>query len=357
MPRISERFADSAIYLYSSERAAKEGQNAGGSGFLVHVPSSVPNMGHLYAVTNRHLVDGSDNGKFWTIRLTKKGGGVDCITTQKEDWLLHEDGDDVAILPVGMKDHFKWWSVPVTDFLDREGIEVYQIGYGDDIFLVGRLISQSGIERNTPVARFGTIALPADPNEPVVSSSGSHEAFLVECHSISGFSGSPVFLMTDRVFHGEEKCRSIGEYKRKRYGLPPQPDTPGAMKITVTSMDTRIGPLLLGVDFGHLPYWEDVYETKPKRRITSYEARANTLIAGVVPAWKIEELINTPKLLVERTREDEELKKKTEDNPNSFVLDAAHAPEESVFTRQDFESDLRKVTRRVEPSEPDAGTK
>jgi len=147
MPRISEAYADCAIYLYASERAAKEGQNAGGSGFLINVPASIPNMGHVYAVTNRHLVDGSDDGKFWTIRLTKKGGGIDCVTTQRDDWLLHEDGDDVAVLPIGIKDDVKWWSVPTTKFLDREGIEVYQIGYGDDIFLVGRLISQSGIEK------------------------------------------------------------------------------------------------------------------------------------------------------------------------------------------------------------------
>jgi len=71
MPRIPDCIADSAIYLYASERAAKEGQNAGGSGFLVNVPS-VPGMGHLYAVTNRHLVDGSEDGKFWTIRVSKK---------------------------------------------------------------------------------------------------------------------------------------------------------------------------------------------------------------------------------------------------------------------------------------------
>jgi hypothetical protein len=40
MPRISDCFADCAIYLYASERAAKDGQNAGGSGFLIHVPST-----------------------------------------------------------------------------------------------------------------------------------------------------------------------------------------------------------------------------------------------------------------------------------------------------------------------------
>jgi len=47
-------------------------------------------------------VDGSDDGKFWTIRLTKKGGVVDCILTHKNDWLLHEDGDDVAVIPSGI---------------------------------------------------------------------------------------------------------------------------------------------------------------------------------------------------------------------------------------------------------------
>ena len=205
MPHIPDFVADCAIYLYESKHAAVHGQDAGGSGFLVHIPSSVdPRALHVYAVTNSHLVDGSKDARFWTIRLTKKGGGIDTIQTKKDDWFLHDNGDDVAIYPISFDiNAFKWWSVPRDLFLDKEGMRAYKIGYGDDVCMIGRMISQSGKEKNTPVARFGTLALPADANELIKHDGRKNEAFLIECHSVSGFSGSPVFLMSDRMYHSE----------------------------------------------------------------------------------------------------------------------------------------------------------
>jgi Trypsin-like peptidase domain len=343
MPRIPDYIADSVIYFYPSERAAKEGQSAGGSGFLVTVPS-IPGIGHLYAVTNRHLVDGTENGSFFTIRVTLKSGGVDCIVTRKEDWLLHEDGDDIAVLPLGMKDHVKWWSVPTTQFLDREGVEVYGIGYGDDVFLVGRLISQSGRKKNTPAVRSGIISLPCDPEEPIKYRGEEHEAFLVECRSVSGFSGSPVFVMTDRLFV-DDRARRVIEYERKRDGVIEGP-IPSGMQITVTSMDRRVGPLLLGLDFGHLPIRGIVYQ---KNRSTDYEVETNTGIAGVVPAWKIVEVLDTPKLAEDRAKENAGLKKKLEGLPNTFVLDAAKEFEGKEFTLSDLDAAIEKVSRQGLP--------
>ncbi len=346
MPRIADFIADSAIYLYGSERAAKGGQNAGGSGFLVNVPS-VPGMGHIYAVTNRHLVDGSQDGQFWTIRLTRKAGGIDCIVTQKDDWLLHEDGDDVAILRLGLKDGLKWWAVPTEMFLDKEGVEAYGIGYGDDVFLVGRLISQSGVEKNTPVARFGTIALGADPDEPIQYREREQEAFLVECHSISGFSGSPVFVMTDRLLVGERLQKVLG-WEKKKSPVKESPPNPSGMTVTLTSRDGRIGPYLLGIDFGHIPLRSPVYD---KKRKTDFEVQTNTGIAGVVPVWKITELLMTPKLVEERAQEDEELKKKLEGLPETFILDVAKEHKGEEFTPRDIEEALRLASRRVAPSQ------
>jgi hypothetical protein len=146
MPRISDSIAHSAIYLYSSKKAAEDGQDAGGSGFLVSMPST-PGMVHLYAVTNRHLVDGSQGGNFWTIRLTRKEGGIDCIVTQKDDWFLHDDGDDVAIVPIEPSEGIKWWAVASEKILDAEGVDAFGFGYGDEVFFVGRLISHPGSRR------------------------------------------------------------------------------------------------------------------------------------------------------------------------------------------------------------------
>lgn len=353
MPRIPDRFADCAIYMYSSERAAKDGQNAGGSGFLIHVPSTIdPRMGHTYAVTNKHLIDGSDDGRFWTIRLTRKGGGIDTVVTKLDEWFPHEDGDDVAVYPIGLNDGLKWWSVGTNTFLDRESIDVYKIGYGDDVFLMGRLITQSGVEKNTPVMRSGLISLMADKQELIRYRGRDNEAFLVECRSISGFSGSPVFVMSDRGYHGEDAIK-VSELRNRKAGYK-QPDRSTGMVLTPVAFNMTVGPFLLGIDFGHLPHWDDVYNGKRK---TEYRAQSNTGIAGVVPSWKIMDVLNTPKFVEERESEESNLKKTLEDKPDSFVPDSASLNEPTEFTQQDFEQALRKASRRVEPSQSDAGKK
>lgn len=307
MPYIYDAFADCAVYLYGSERAATKGENAGGSGFLVHVPSAVdPQMGRVYAVTNRHVID----DKFCTLRLNRKGGGIDVVATTGDQWHAHEDGDDVAVTPLDMEDRFKWWSVGTDKFLDRESIAIYKIGYGDDVFLVGRLVWQSGVQKNTPVVRFGTIALMADRDEPIKYRDRSQEAFLIECRSISGFSGSPVFLMSDRVYRGEEAVKVDALRGRKSAFERREGTIKMVSNNTPVMIDGTVGPLLVGIDFGHLPYWDEVWEKKrtPPRR-TDYQSCSNTGIAGVVPSWKIMDVLNTPILVEERQKGDEELRK------------------------------------------------
>jgi hypothetical protein len=79
MPRISDHILDCSIYLYESEVDAKEGSKTGGSGFLTHVVSKADqNIGHLYAVTNKHVI----NGGCGVIRINKKHGGFDTLTTK-----------------------------------------------------------------------------------------------------------------------------------------------------------------------------------------------------------------------------------------------------------------------------------
>lgn len=119
-------------------------------------------------------------------------------------------------------------------------------------------------------------------------------------------------------------------------------------------MERMVGPLLLGVDFGHLPHDDKVFEGA---RETKYTTKSNTGVAGVAPSWKIMDVLNIPKLAEDRAMDDDARRKQEEENPDSFVLDAARADDSLTFTQQDFESDLRKVTRRVEPSESDKGMK
>src|SRR5260370_1057024 len=67
---------------------------------------------------------------------------------------------------------------------------------GGSGFLVGRFVNHEGRQKNSPSVRFGNLAMM--PGEPVYhkhSESQGEESFLVDIRTISGYSGSPVFVM------------------------------------------------------------------------------------------------------------------------------------------------------------------
>lgn len=107
------------------------------------------------------------------------------------------------------------------------------------------------------------------------------ESFLVEARSLAGYSGSPVFV-----------------YKSAGMDL----DT-GEVKPHVSA-----SVFLLGVDWCHLSKRDPVLEDDKKTRVQpSKWVRQNTGMAGVIPAWKIAELLNDSEVL--------ELRRKAADEP------------------------------------------
>jgi hypothetical protein len=339
MPRLGDHIVGCSVYLYESENGAKAGHDSGGSGFLVHVPSTAnPGVGYLYAVTNKHVLD---NG-FHVLRLTKKAGGVDTIRTNPQNWFPHPSGLDVKVIPIDVGEAFKWWSVSVDMFISRQIIEVFNIGVGDETFLVGRLVTHGGNQKNAPIARFGNVSLMADPDERIkFKGIGDQEGFLVECRSLSGFSGSPVFVSTSQSYTGDAVQRI---FKRNQKGSA-EPE--GTTKIEVTGFFGGAGPWLLGIDCAHIPLWSPVFEADKQTR-TKYWVEANTGIAFVLPAWEIRAILDDRELMRERRKEDKKIgqRLKVERNP---ILDVAGAGERQ-FTKSDFESALKKVSRKIKPS-------
>src|SRR5271157_4912120 len=111
----------------------------------------------------------------------------------------------------------------------------------------------------------------AYPDEPVdMGQYGKHEAFLVECRSLSGFSGSPVFLTTDRTIFAKdgklpEDRKYTGSYvidarkfEEKKEVI--QGDGVVTGKFTPISVTGVFGPWFIGIDRGHVPLWKPVYE-------------------------------------------------------------------------------------------------
>jgi hypothetical protein len=88
--------------------------------------------------------------------------------------------------------------------------------------------------------------------------------------------------------------------------------------------------------------------------------QSNSGVSGVIPAWRLQDLLNQEDVVMERKRWDDELTKRKESSP--VVLDA-HTGDERPrhrergsegFTEEDFEDAVDRVTRRESPPGPES---
>jgi hypothetical protein len=242
-------------------------------------------------------------------------------------WFFHPDGDDLAISLVS----FDWQSmrynfVPRNVFIDKETAIQYNIGPGDETFVIGRFINHEGKQRNLPTSRFGCIA--QMPIEPVKQEGGfEQESFLVEARSIGGYSGSPVFVYIP-IFCDRENVddwyppttrrdpETGHEYLNESLQAFAEKDW-GSFK--------SHGPWLLGVDWGHINDWQPVRDaggrpvnpSNPK----AMQVKMNTGIMAVVPAWKLIELLDEGPVADRRREVIEEIRRAQESNSPSATSD------------------------------------
>ncbi len=334
MPAIDPQVLDCIFYVYPDVASAEAGKRAGGTGFFAGVPLEMnSHMNMIYAVTNRHCIANSDPRVI--LRVNKKTGEKDFLPTEKSDWRYHPDGLDVASTPIRLPAGIQYNFVStVIFFITPEIIKRRAIGPGDDVFMVGRFIGHDGKQGNLPTARFGSIA--RMNLEPLEDKNGTpQDSFLVEMRSIPGYSGSPVFVYINL--------------------LAPRPPDFGALQLETYNHPMH-GPWLLGIDWSHLSDFHRVLEAD---RITKTSPaqwiEMNTGMAGVIPAWRIKELLDLEEFKMQRKQLDEEMQLDSR-MAGSASEDSAEA-EPRPFTRRDFEADLRKVTRLVEASESDKETK
>lgn len=201
-------------------------------------------------VTARHIVDGLKGHDLY-MRLNSHDGASQITRVVKDTkWLFHDDPlVDVAVLawmPPGDIVDYKWVGI---DIAFSESLH-QSIGPGDDVCTVGLFAHVSGAQRNIPIVRSGNIAMV--PCEPVPTSSGEIEAYLIESRSIGGLSGSPAFVWESTV--------------GQRRGF------------------------LLGVVKGH---WDIPAENKNDLAADA-QSSVNMGIAIVVPASKIVDILNGP---------------------------------------------------------------
>jgi hypothetical protein len=194
MPRIRDEYVNCAVYLYPTVAHAKRGEAFGGSGFVVKVMSKFddPYKRHFYVVTNSHVLNSGSS----VIRMNKKDGTVATIKTNPSLW-TYSDKADLAIYPIELDDSYSVHAISTKKLLTKFKLESKGLGVGDDTFVVGRFINHEGRQRNRPTVRFGTIAMMPDANDGVYNNhmSSDQESYLVETHTVCGYSGSPVFFL------------------------------------------------------------------------------------------------------------------------------------------------------------------
>jgi hypothetical protein len=329
MPAIEPTLLNCSFFVYPNKVAAENGERTGGSGFFVRMQAAVDPYWHLYAVTNDHVIRRNPTPY---LRVNTHGPAFDTIPTNRE-WWTRSPADDLAVLSITLDPEHAWNAVNIDDFVTRERMQKMTglpIGPGDDVAMIGRFISHAGVARNKPTVRFGNIAMSADPFEPVeigTDADGNpvmQEAFLVECRSLGGFSGSPVLVYPST--------------HRGRF-----------------TFESTIGPYLLGVDCAHVATWKPVCQSKgPTTAISNMWVDTNSGISAVIPAWRLRTILEQEPFVSQRKKDDEELQQKQPAEVTAIPDLSVESDEEkppASFTRADFEAALKKVSRRLSDEE------
>lgn len=270
MARIDDTYLKCVVYIYPSEEEAcsSRDKRMGASGFIVTRPCPV-HKGHVFAylVTNRHVIIEFEKNlaEAVFVRINLSNGESDLVSVSLDSWVHYKDDISACRLKLGYPSEYQIIGIGEKNFLCEKEVENLEIGIGDEAFLIGRHSGHEGRLINTPVARFGCISMmPLDPVSHPDPNIAYQESFLVEIKSLSGFSGSPVFVHIPkgsiRPFDG-----GLGE------------------------MVDRLPPKLLGINWGHLSENYSILEGGiPSGKSVSI----NTGMAVVVPAWKLKKLIH-----------------------------------------------------------------
>jgi hypothetical protein len=271
--------------VFIGHKGVDESFCADGTGFAVGLFAH--DFAFQYIVTAKHVIDqaaGSDKGRKVLLRVNTIGSGITYLPTDYAGWHLHpehaEEGNQRRYLDVaafGLTDYKNWTNLNVekldltylweSDFCTDQVMEKFSIGIGDEVVVPGLFLSHLGAQRNIPVIRTGNIA--AMRAEPVPTSRGFMDAYLIEMRSVGGISGSPV--LTHMAVRPEY--------------LTPRADD--AKKIE--KADTW--HYLLGLIHGHYTITtQDEWVFKTDQQVGDINAG----IAVVVPAAKILETIMQP---------------------------------------------------------------
>lgn len=299
MPRIPDQLIDCVVFLYRSVDDAKNRRKLGGTGFIVGRPMEGVNWHVPYLVSNWHVALG---GGASVASVNRKDGYPPAIfDLEPADWIAHPDGDDLAAICIA--DYLEYGiheigAVREDQFVNQARLQEWGIGVGDEVVMLGRFVNHQGRETNKPAARFGSISIMLDKFWSK-SMGKLQEGFAVEMRSRTGFSGSPVLV-----------------YRTS--------------STVLTKVDVKKFSGFLGVNFGYV----------------LDEDGENTWLNGVIPAWKVTEILDTPTMKAKQ----KEIESRDEEEPG-FQLASGEEIIEDVEAKRD------KMLETMLNTPPDPKTK
>ena len=337
--QVPDEIRKCVVFLKYRDKAGNE--KFAGTAFFVGVQEDEKSEdAFIYLVTAKHVIVAIDqnsiDGKV-LIRMNDKQGGFQIVEADVFRWFDNPDNSSVDIMILG-------WAPPdIYDYrilsvlpqsksiiATNEVIKKHSIGLGDKLFITGLFVGHYGKSRNIPILRSGNIA--SMPEERVETKKfGGIEAYLIEARSIGGLSGSPVFVYLDNMrtgtilLGGGDSSRGFGGRTF----------------------------FLLGVMHGHWDRGESEFDDVTE---DVDGGKINMGIGIVIPATKIVEIINQPKLLEKRKTVMNERKKNvlpTEDNlPSEDSPELEDKKQENGITKEEFEDALKNISRPLKPERP-----
>jgi hypothetical protein len=306
MPRIPERITDAVFYLYRNREDALAGRNPGGTGFIVRYNTDWQrgiddDVGQFYAVTNYHVA-----GYWPTIRLNTLDGGVDVIELASSGWHFIPGKYDVAVTPITLDRRIHDTAAVGTHMFATSDEDERRggVALGDDVFMIGLFFDHGGTTANIPSARFGNISMLTDERAKIRQTATGYDgvSFVIDMHSRTGFSGSPVFAY--RTFGSDLDVSPLGGHEFQDIRIDAEMTMSGSFtRPTKGSIKVHTLFKLLGIHWGQFPErWElgqknDMSEAR-KLSLASEGGYVEGFsgMTCVIPAWQIMEVLDLPSL-------------------------------------------------------------
>ena len=296
----------------------------GGTAFIVSIKGRHDNA-FLYLVTAKHVAEAVEHGPF-VVGLNQKSGSRAYLDVDEAKWYYHPteptavDAAATIFTPERYDSLNVEW-VHETMFATPDVMRSAGIGIGDEIAVIGLFTRFWGKEQHVPIARIGNLAMLPNDRVPV-KDFDPMEAYLAEGRSIGGLSGSPVFVR-----------QTVNMTLANENGSPVPFAGTGQI-------------YFLGLMHGH---WDVPKKVLDKEGVEAAEM-VNMGVSIVVPAQKIKEILYQQELVEMRNEVDKEIANESGPTQDSELKKPDH-----VFTKQDFETALKKASRKIVPRAKDKG--